>query len=826
MKMLVKRAAAAVLAFLLIATLLPAGVASAATKKPALSATSKTITVGKTAKLTVKNKVKGSTYKWLSKNTKIARVSQKGTVRGVKVGKTSIVCKIKAGKKNYRLVCRVTVKQENLTSQTVANQKELVEALKNKKLENLTIRTDAAIVFEIPAGDYSNVALVVDAPNADVSNSGVFKSIDIKAIKSDTWKENAKGNQIKITAVGARIVVEAGASLAQVSVTQGGGKVKIEATGTIDSIVVDAPVILDLAVNGKVGEVAVKAAAVVSVEGNTTNAVPIKVSEEAKGATLASSAPVDVKAATDISLTLSKGAEGSKVETTGNTAKVEVKNDTAEAVKVVTPTGTKEVAKDTSSKVDTSTSTTTTTTTNPGYIYTSPDPLALNSILIKSSTQAAIYFNQTVPAQILLENVKVTNAAGAEQKLASVVRHSQDTQAYFVDFSNTLETGTYTVTLTVSGKRFSKTFYYDADAWIALDAAKEIVYSALDQKYTVASNAKNSPEWCRMIFESQLRQQIGADTNAMRTTLRVETRPFKFSEIYPNVEVEAGHVMVSIWVSVSYGEANFMINRFVDFECNEAPITIDAPEKVSNIDLKQSIVIKCQKDFQYACVKSGVKYADIPKSAWICEPDQMGYYEFKNLEAGATYIVYKRLTLAPEIEAASSGAITLDLEAEERVCVAEPWGYSDMNIGDVENGKTAVVSLPMVKVALYGNKPEGSACRGSLICTSEAAVNFTWKVEQNQMLITIPINTVSNSALATVGAHTLKFEYKFQCDDNKGQNATIYCQSKPVTMNIIMNVKAAAASNETPLEETNPVTQSSDPNEEGIVGNGENTTGL
>ena len=90
--------------------------------------------------------------------------------------------------------------------------------------------------------------------------------------------------------------------MAKVSVTQEGGKIKIEASGTIDAVEISAPVIVDLAVDGKIGEVNVKAAAVLSVEGKTTTAVPIKVSEKA-GASVVSSTPVDVeRLAADIAL--------------------------------------------------------------------------------------------------------------------------------------------------------------------------------------------------------------------------------------------------------------------------------------------------------------------------------------------------------------------------------------------------------------------------------------------------------------------------------------------------------------------------------------------
>ena len=90
----------------------------------------------------------------------------------------------------------------------------------------------------------------------------------------------------------------------------------------------------------------------VTVEGKTTVAVPVTVNEKAAGANVTSSTPVEVKAAAPIALNLTKGAEGSKVETTSDKAEVTVKNETTQAVTVTTPAGSKDVAKDTTSKVD------------------------------------------------------------------------------------------------------------------------------------------------------------------------------------------------------------------------------------------------------------------------------------------------------------------------------------------------------------------------------------------------------------------------------------------------------------------------------------------
>ena len=69
-----------------------------------LNHSKKTVFLGKTAKLKVKNTKKK--VKWRSKNNKIAKVSAKGKVKAVGIGKTVIVAKV--GKKKYK--CKITVK--------------------------------------------------------------------------------------------------------------------------------------------------------------------------------------------------------------------------------------------------------------------------------------------------------------------------------------------------------------------------------------------------------------------------------------------------------------------------------------------------------------------------------------------------------------------------------------------------------------------------------------------------------------------------------------------------------------------------------------------
>ena len=331
-----KKLLAFVLAFAMIITIYQPSAAYAATQKTRLNAKTMTLQVGQKKTLKVKNAGKKAKLKWSSNKKSIATVSKKGVVKAVKAGNAVVTCKVttKNGK-TTKLTCKVAVKKAaKVTSLTVGSQSELEKALKNKNVTKITVATQGAVIFTVPQGNYSKVDLVINAPNADVVNNGKFKSIDIQAIKPNTYRENAKGNVITVSATGdARVIVETGATVAKIMVSGSKGNVKLVVDGTLSGITIDAPVN-------------------VTVEGKTTAAVPVTVNEKAAGANVTSSTPVEVKAAAPIALNLTKGAEGSKVETTSDKAEVTVKNETTQAVTVTTPAGSKDVAKDTTSKVD------------------------------------------------------------------------------------------------------------------------------------------------------------------------------------------------------------------------------------------------------------------------------------------------------------------------------------------------------------------------------------------------------------------------------------------------------------------------------------------
>lgn len=89
-----------------------AGVSAA--KAPKISKKSVTVTVGKTAKVTVKNLPSKAKVIWKTKNTKIATVKN-GKIKGIKAGKTKVTARVvyKKGKKNIKkqFTIRVTVKK-------------------------------------------------------------------------------------------------------------------------------------------------------------------------------------------------------------------------------------------------------------------------------------------------------------------------------------------------------------------------------------------------------------------------------------------------------------------------------------------------------------------------------------------------------------------------------------------------------------------------------------------------------------------------------------------------------------------------------------------
>ncbi len=826
-----KKVFAFVLALAMILTTYQPTTTYAATKAPTISAKKMTLQVGSKKTLTVKKAGKNATLKWSSSKKSVATVSKKGVVKAVKAGTANVKCKVVTrSKKHYTLTCKVTVKNAAV-SKTVSTQKALAAALKDKNVKNLTIKTDKEVAFNIPSGNYGKVKLTVDAPNADVVNAGTFKSINIKAIKPNTWKEKAKGNTITVTADDARIVVEAGASLSKVTVSQEGGKIKIEAAGTIDAIQIDAAVDVSLAVDGTVGEVAVSAPAKVAVEGKTTTAIPVKVEETAKGADVTSSTPVEVKAATEISLNLSKGAEGSKVETTGENAQVAVKNDTTDVIKVTTPAGTKEVAKDTTSKVDNTGKVTDTTTNTSGdnnggstgggstsgggsssggsvTPAPTPDPdpaqtVELNALHVFEKNKIDV----EIPTEIIESNkdkIIVTDKNGVTQKIALLddmddeeeIADNEDNDdeddddddgtkwyRYMLTFASDLNPGKYTLSYIAGNTEYKGTFWFEADDFEKTAAAAEKVKEEFFEKtFEILPEGKENTWYAYKQLSKKVSEYAGEEYYADVFG--------GCDEKYIEIDGKTG-LNVTIRVQAGEGDVAKDITGMVYFTFTKKKTEVKEPEM--HHKTQTSIVVKAEDGQEYICCEEGTEENAINWDDAIAatEQDDFGFIEFSGLKTENKYVIYTRNTEQAD-EVKKSDEITLSDAKLPIICLAKT-DNTNISLKEatlVAEGDSFYIEVPYtVSVQDYGKTSEGYRTSGeaTAICT---------KTDSDP--VDVAFVGLPDSGIARVwfekelsaGNYTIHLEYKYVCEEDKDiENPEKLTASDPITYIVTFTVK-------------------------------------
>lgn len=308
--------------------------ASAAAPAVSLRTSFKTLRVGQKNVMTLKNNTIGWKITKVATNDRtiamvFGRTAKSFQIKGKAVGRTTVKARLKTTsrkKHNSKLVkCRVNVIEPNTSQATeavVSTQAELNAALENKNLAKLTIRTLQAEKFTIPAGNYKNVELTVIAPLSDVTNNGAFQSIQIQAIRPDTWFEHAVGNTLKVLAQTARIVVSESAKVSGIEFAKADADVKLEVNGTVDQISVRAKMSL-------------------SVSGTPKAPLNVTMEEAAESSTFVSEAPVNISVYASVDITLKKGAEGSTVAIKSEKADPKITNQTSMSVTVTKADGSK-----------------------------------------------------------------------------------------------------------------------------------------------------------------------------------------------------------------------------------------------------------------------------------------------------------------------------------------------------------------------------------------------------------------------------------------------------------------------------------------------------
>ena len=775
-----KKLLAFVLAFAMIITIYQPSAVYAAAKKPGLSAKTMTLQVGQKKTLKVKNVGKKAVLKWSSNKKSIATVSKKGVVKAVKAGNAVVTCKVttKNGK-TTKLTCKVAVKKAaKVTSLTVGSQSELEKALKNKNVTKITVATQGAVTFTVPQGDYSKVELVINAPNADVVNNGKFKSIDIQAIKPNTYRENAKGNVITVSATGdARVIVETGAAVAKIMVSGSKGNVKLVVDGTLSGITIDAPVN-------------------VTVEGKTTAAVPVTVNEKAAGANVTSSTPVEVKAAAPIALNLTKGAEGSKVETTSDKAEVTVKNETTQAVTVTTPAGSKDVAKDTTSKVDNAGKVTDTTDNNGGNTsdggtssggssggnVTPTETITLNALHVFARNQMDVELQTKITNK---DKIVVTDEKGNIQKVAEIKDMNDDSQEdeedgwqrYMITFASNLESGKYVFTYVSGNKKYQGDFdFAEEDLAKTESAAGKIKTNIFDKTYDIVAAGENDTS----VAGRQINKVLGECAQANDFWAVVLGN---YSDTYDNKD--SGKAGLKITIRVQGGDSDVLqdVDGIVYFTFTKEPMAVTAP--AISYKTKTSIVVKVEDDQEYICCEADKEITqedDWENAVQADRADEFGNIEFSDLDMGKTYVVYTR-NMTEDMTVKMSEKVTLSNELKDMEAVVKT--SNEENIpGEITGWEKGglVLRVPVtIKFMVYGTY-EKDKLKDVFTSSDEHFGDF--QDESADLDEKVRLNTFQDDYVEFIGAenlgegdHTFQFSLQVKYDDqviNQVEFSTVF----------------------------------------------------
>lgn len=179
--------------------------------------------------------------------------------------------------------------------------------------------------LELTAGEGSTVKTIKAAGN----NSNVT----VEAVKGSTVnKINATGDNGSVIVIAAE-----NSTIKAVNAAGNGGNVTVEAAkgSAVETVKASGTGTVNLKVDSEMKEVIIDGNAKVKIEGETEK-LTVTATENAKGATIETSVPVETSVAAKVELTLKEGAEGSTVTKTDEKVEVGVKNDTTEKVEIAT----------------------------------------------------------------------------------------------------------------------------------------------------------------------------------------------------------------------------------------------------------------------------------------------------------------------------------------------------------------------------------------------------------------------------------------------------------------------------------------------------------
>ena len=226
----------------------------------------------------------------------------------------------------------------------VTNQEELDTKLEasttDESIGAITIQTEEEQSIEIPEGDYTNVALNIDAPYTEVSNYANFNTINIKQISANTWVEHASGNNLVLSATASHVIVESEATVESISNIAYGSTLAVEIYGTVKAMSLEADdSISSVSVEGTLEGLDMYSKTNLSLSGVGAQKLNVNLQAGATGSVVKSSVPLNMQLYGSAELYMEAGAEESTLAVLNGDLVTNVHNNTAMALEVTDPEG-------------------------------------------------------------------------------------------------------------------------------------------------------------------------------------------------------------------------------------------------------------------------------------------------------------------------------------------------------------------------------------------------------------------------------------------------------------------------------------------------------
>lgn len=193
---------------------------------------------------------------------------------------------------------------KSATSVTVTNQTELKAALADKSVKKITIKSGKSVTLTVKSGKYTKVALVINAPKATISNSGVFKSVTVNDAKK--YEEKTSGNTITVKDSKLTVSLDKKAKVKSLTLDRKNANINLSNSGKITNLEVNGKTKLTATQNGTLTKLSINAKSGISISGKTKSTTNVAVNKAAQGTTITTTVPLKLKTVTIVSLNYGK----------------------------------------------------------------------------------------------------------------------------------------------------------------------------------------------------------------------------------------------------------------------------------------------------------------------------------------------------------------------------------------------------------------------------------------------------------------------------------------------------------------------------------------